>query len=78
MGIGEIRGDEQTAALLDTELWQLSDAQLIEAIPAVTEQIHRLQALRVSLVGETDHRRVVPDPAHPALKHWLANTPAGM
>ncbi|MDG3012054.1 DUF222 domain-containing protein [Rhodococcus sp. D2-41] len=78
MGIGEIRGDEQTAALLDTELWQLSDAQLIEAIPAVTEQIHRLQALRVSLVGETDHRRVVPDPAHPALKHWLANTPTGM
>ncbi|MDG3014475.1 HNH endonuclease signature motif containing protein [Speluncibacter jeojiensis] len=70
------RGELDT--LLDAELWQLSDAQLIAGVPAVTAQIHRLQALRVSLVGETDHRRVVPDPAHPALKHWLANTPAGM
>ncbi|MDG3010608.1 DUF222 domain-containing protein [Rhodococcus sp. D2-41] len=78
MGIGEIRGDEQTAALLDAELWQLSDAQLIAGVPAVTAQIHRLQALRVGLVGEMTDRGVVPDRVHPSLKNWLAAHPVGL
>ena len=75
------RGDFDAAvdeALLDAEPWQLTESQLVEGVPELTRQIHELEAARVRLVGEMNHRNVVPDKAHPSLTNWLAANPAGL
>ncbi|MDG3016235.1 HNH endonuclease signature motif containing protein [Speluncibacter jeojiensis] len=56
----------------------MSEAQLVESVPELTRRIHELEAARVRLVGEMDHRKVAPDKAHPSLKNWLASNPVGL
>ncbi|AWK70900.1 HNH endonuclease [Rhodococcus oxybenzonivorans] len=77
MGIGEdIQGalPDEILATAVGDAWHLAEAELLESVVAVSEEIQRLEALRVRLVGAVDHRCNVDVLGFPNTKMWLAST----
>jgi hypothetical protein len=72
MGLGEL------LAVVDSvttdEPWRLSDAELADAVPALSAVIHRLEAVRVAYVGEAGHRMIHTDLGYTDTATWLSRT----
>src|SRR5688500_2185552 len=76
MGIGEdIQGalPDEILATAVGDAWRLAEAELLASVVAVSEEIQRLEALRVRLVGAVDHRCRVDVLGFPNTKMWLAS-----
>ncbi|MGW4331695.1 DUF222 domain-containing protein [Rhodococcus koreensis] len=76
MGIGEgIQGalSEEILATAVGDAWRLAETELLESVVRVSEEIQRLEALRVKLVGAVDHRCHVDVLGFPNAKMWLAS-----
>ncbi|MFI2219634.1 DUF222 domain-containing protein, partial [Rhodococcus sp. NPDC019639] len=81
MGIGEdiqgalsdqILASDEILATAVGDAWRLAEAELLASVVAVSEEIQRLEALRVRLVGAVDHRCKVDVLGFPT-KLWLAS-----
>ncbi|MHA4852116.1 HNH endonuclease signature motif containing protein [Rhodococcus sp. MSC1_016] len=82
MGIGEdiqgalsdqILASDEILATAVGDAWRLAEAELLDSVVAVSEEIQRLEALRVRLVGAVDHRCQVDVLGFPNTKMWLAS-----
>ncbi|TQC39131.1 HNH endonuclease [Rhodococcus sp. WS4] len=76
MGIGEdIQGalSDEILATAVGDAWRLAEAELLDSVVRVSEEIQRLEALRVKLVGAVDHRCQVDVLGFPNVKMWLAS-----
>ncbi|PQP16039.1 HNH endonuclease signature motif containing protein [Rhodococcus opacus] len=76
MGIGEdIQGalSDEILATAVGDAWRLAEAELLESVVRISEEIQRLEALRVKLVGAVDYRCKVDVLGFPNTKMWLAS-----
>ena len=75
MGLGgDIQGalSDEILATAVGDAWRLAEAELLESVVRISEEIQRLEALRVKLVGAVDHRCKVDVLGFPNAKMWLA------
>ena len=76
MGLGgDIQGalSDEILATAVGDAWRLAEAELLESVVRISEEIQRLEALRVKLVGAVDHRCKVDVLGFPNAKMWLAS-----
>ncbi|QSE89732.1 DUF222 domain-containing protein [Rhodococcus pseudokoreensis] len=76
MGIGEDIQGALSDEILTTavgDAWRLAEAELLESVVRISDEIRRLEALRVKLVGAVDHRCMVDVLGFPNAKMWLAS-----
>ncbi|UZG57438.1 HNH endonuclease signature motif containing protein [Rhodococcus opacus] len=76
MGLGgDIQGalSDEILATAVGDAWRLAEAELLESVVRVSEEIQRLEALRVRLVGAVDYRCKVDVLGFPNVKMWLAS-----
>ncbi|UNN03425.1 HNH endonuclease signature motif containing protein [Rhodococcus opacus] len=76
MGLGgDIQGalSDEILATAVGDAWRLAEAELLDSVVRISEEIQRLEALRVKLVGAVDHRCKVDVLGFPNAKMWLAS-----
>ncbi|AII07715.1 HNH endonuclease signature motif containing protein [Rhodococcus opacus] len=76
MGLGgDIQGalSDEILATAVGDAWRLAEAELLDSVVRISEEIQRLEALRVRLVGAVDHRCKVDVLGFPNAKMWLAS-----
>ncbi|ANS31502.1 HNH endonuclease family protein [Rhodococcus opacus] len=76
MGLGgDIQGalSDEVLATAVGDAWRLAEAELLDSVVRISEEIQRLEALRVKLVGAVDHRCKVDVLGFPNTKMWLAS-----
>ncbi|QZS54692.1 HNH endonuclease signature motif containing protein [Rhodococcus opacus] len=76
MGLGgDIQGalSDEILATAVGDAWRLAETKLLESVVHISEEIQRLEALRVKLVGAVDHRCKVDVLGFPNAKMWLAS-----
>ncbi|MGB6071658.1 MAG: HNH endonuclease, partial [Rhodococcus sp. (in: high G+C Gram-positive bacteria)] len=59
---------------MTTEIWQLSESELLADAAAVSHQIQLLEARRIALVGEIDTRVSREKLGFPGPAGWLTST----
>ncbi|GCE43526.1 HNH endonuclease domain protein [Rhodococcus wratislaviensis] len=77
MGIGEdIQGalSDEVLTTVIGDAWRLAEAELLDSVVRISDEIQKLEALRVKLVGAVDHRCSVDVLGFPNVKMWLAST----
>ena len=72
---GDIQGalSDEILATAVGDAWRLAEAELLESVVRISEEIQRLEALRVKLVGAVDYRCKVDVLGFPNAKMWLAS-----
>ena len=76
MGLGgDIQGalSDEILATAVGDAWRMAEAELLESVVRISEEIQRLEALRVKLVGAVDYRCKVDVLGFPNAKMWLAS-----
>ncbi|MFC9833353.1 DUF222 domain-containing protein [Rhodococcus sp. NPDC127530] len=76
MGLGgDIQGalSDEILATAVGDAWRLAEAELLESVVRISEEIQRLEALRVRLVGAVDYRCKIDVLGFPNAKMWLAS-----
>ncbi|MFC9553281.1 DUF222 domain-containing protein [Rhodococcus sp. NPDC056960] len=76
MGIGEdIQGalSDEILATAIGDAWRLAEVELLDSVVRISDEIQKLEALRVKLVGAVDHRCAVDALGFPNVKMWLAS-----
>ncbi|MBC2642723.1 MULTISPECIES: HNH endonuclease signature motif containing protein [unclassified Rhodococcus (in: high G+C Gram-positive bacteria)] len=76
MGIGEDIQGALSDEILTTAIgdaWRLAEVELLESVVRISDEIQKLEALRVKLVGAVDHRCTVDVLGFPNIKMWLAS-----
>ncbi|MDJ0416401.1 HNH endonuclease signature motif containing protein [Rhodococcus opacus] len=76
MGLGgDIQGalSDEILATAVGDAWRLAEAEVLDSVVRISEEIQRLEALRVKLVGAVDHRCKVDVLGFPNTKMWLAS-----
>ncbi|BAH53763.1 HNH endonuclease signature motif containing protein [Rhodococcus opacus] len=76
MGIGEDIQGALSDEILTTAIgdaWRLAEVELLDSVVRISDEIQKLEALRVKLVGAVDHRCTVDVLGFPNVKMWLAS-----
>ncbi|MDI9935373.1 DUF222 domain-containing protein [Rhodococcus sp. IEGM 1351] len=76
MGLGgDIQGalSDEILATAVGDAWRLAEAEVLDSVVRISDEIQRLEALRVKLVGAVDHRCKVDVLGFPNTKMWLAS-----
>src|SRR6478735_8516743 len=76
MGTGEdIQGalSDEILATAVGDAWRLAEAELLDSVVRVSDEIQKLEALRVKLMGAVDHRCTVDVLGFRNAKMWLAS-----
>jgi hypothetical protein len=71
MGLGDVL--EGIAALDTVEPWRYSTTELVQVVPALSEAIHQLEAIRVALIAEVDKQGASGLRGATSTAAWLAN-----
>ncbi|MFE7423595.1 DUF222 domain-containing protein [Rhodococcus sp. NPDC057529] len=76
MGIGEDIQGALSDEILTTavgDAWRMAEVELLDSVVRISDEIQKLEALRVKLVGAVDHRCTVDVLGFPNVKMWLAS-----